>query len=140
MGRATQLETKFLSWSLTLVSLTPCVDSPTRFSSDGHSCSVIVIDNYAANRPELITNIEISDPVSDYCMVTAHRALPKSTKKLSKYIHDFRNVDWFKVRPDLMKAPILQATQGTENIDCALAVWENMIMAVPQHCVPTREI
>ena len=39
-----------------------------------------------------------------------------------------------------MKVPILQAIQGTENIDCALAVWENMIMAVLQHRVPTREI
>ena len=29
---------------------------------------------------------------------------------------------------------------GAENIDCALAVWENMIMAVLQHRVPTREI
>ena len=122
--------------------LTQCVHSPTRFSSDGHSCSVI--DTYATNRPELITDIEISDPVSDHCMVTAsikmHRALPKSTKKLTKFIHDFRNVDWHKVRLDLMKARILQAIQGTENIDCALVVWENMIMAVLQHRVPTREI
>ena len=66
--------------------LTQCVHSPTRFSSDGHSCSVI--DIYATNRPELITDIEISDPVSDHCMVTAsikmHRAPPKSTKKLTK--------------------------------------------------------
>ena len=81
---------------------------------------------------------------SDHCMVTAsikmHRALPKSTKILTKFIHDFRIVDWHKVRSDLMKAPIQQAIQGTENIDSALAVWENMIMAVLQHRVPTRGI
>ena len=67
--------------------LTQCVHSPTRFSSDGHSCSVI--DIYATNRPELITDIEISDPVSDHCMVTAsikmHRAPPKSTKINQSY-------------------------------------------------------
>ena len=39
-----------------------------------------------------------------------------------------------------MKVPILQAIQGTENVDCALAVWENMIMAVLQHRAATREI
>ena len=104
--------------------------SPTRFSREGHSCSVIDI---GTNRAELIIDIEISDPVSDHCMVTAptimHRALPKSTKQNKNYtkiFYDFWNVDLHEVRLDLMKA-----MQGTENIDCALAVWpwQNMIMA-----------
>ena len=68
-----------------------------------------------------------------------HRAPPKSTKKLTKIIHDFRNVDWHKVRLDLMKVPILQAIQGTENIDCALgSVGEHDYGCSAASCPNTR--
>ena len=60
--------TKFIELRLDF-GLTQCVQSPTQFSQDGTSCSVI--DLYSTNRADLLTNIDISDPVSDHCMVTA---------------------------------------------------------------------
>ena len=44
--------------------LTQCVTSPTRFSADATSCSVL--DVFATNRPELVQSVEISDPISDH--------------------------------------------------------------------------
>ena len=123
--------TKFIELLLDF-GLTQCVQSPTRFSRDGTSCSVI--DLYSTNRADLLTNIDISDPVSDHCMVTARlelsaqRALPSSGLGPMKVIYDFRNVDWHKINKDLMNAPLLQAIQGTQDVECALAVWESTVI------------
>ena len=124
--------------------LTQCVQSPTRFSRDGTSCSVI--DLYSTNRADLLTNIDISDPVSDHCMVTvarlelnAQRALPSSGLGPMKVIYDFKNVDWHKINKDLMNAPLLQAIQGTQDVECALAVWESIVTETLLRHIPIRQ-
>ena len=59
--------------------------------------------------------------------LSAQRALPSSELGPMKVIHDFRNVDWHKINKDLMNAPLLQAIHGTQDVECALAVWESMV-------------
>ena len=85
--------------------MTQCVEDPTRFSPDGDRHSVI--DVYATNHPDLVTAINVSDPISDHCMVTTHLRKPRTQRKHkrnessssdgsfpSKIVPDFRNVDW----------------------------------------------
>ena len=92
-----------------------------------------LVDLYSTNRADLLTNIDISDPVSEHCMVmallelSAERVLPSSGLGPMKVIYDFRNVDWHKINKDLMNAPLLQAIQGTQDVECALAVWESIV-------------
>ena len=92
-----------------------------------------LVDLYSTNRADLLTNIDISDRVSDHCMVTARlelsaqRALPSSGLGPMKVIYDFRNVDWHKINKDLINAPLLQAIQGIQDVECALAVWESIV-------------
>ena len=59
--------------------------------------------------------------------LSAQRALPSSGLGPMKVIYDFRNVDWHKIKKDLMNAPLLQAFQGTQDVECALAVWESIV-------------
>ena len=42
--------------------LTQCITSPTRYSADGTSCSVL--DLFATNRRGLVQTINIGDPIS----------------------------------------------------------------------------
>ena len=49
--------------------LTQCVSETTRYFHDVISSSTF--DLLATNRPDIITGIHISDPVSDHCCVTA---------------------------------------------------------------------
>ena len=79
-------------------------------------------------------------------MVTARlelntqRALPSSGQGPMKVIYDFRNVDWHDLRKDLMKAPLLQAIQGTQDVECALAVWETIVTETLRRHIPIRQI
>ena len=57
--------------------LSQCVDTPTRYSDDLHSCSTI--DLYATTRPDLITDVNVSDPISDHCCVSV-RGVDRSSK------------------------------------------------------------
>ena len=59
--------------------------------------------------------------------LSAQRALPSSGLGPMKMIYDFTNVDWQKINKDLMNAPLSQAIQGTQDVECALAVWESMV-------------
>ena len=52
--------------------LTQETSTPTRFSSDGTSKSVL--DLFATNRPYLVINVTVVDQISDHCEVTAHLA------------------------------------------------------------------
>ena len=128
--------------------MTQCVEDPTRYMPDGDSHSVI--DVYATNHPDLVTAINVSDPISDQCMVTKHLREPRTQRKHkpnesscsngnfpSKIVPDFRNVDWHGLRVHLLTAPLLEAIQGTDNVNCAAGVWESMFV---QRHIPNRYI
>ena len=121
--------------------MTQCVEDPTRFSPDGDSHSVI--DVYATNHPDLVIAINVSDPISDHCMVTTHLKEPCTQRKHkrnessssdgsfpSKIVPDFRNVDWHGLR----------ALQGTDNVNCAVAVWESLFVGILQRHILNRYI
>ena len=123
----------------------------TRFSPDGDSHRVI--DVYATNHPDLVTAINVSDPISDHCMVTTHLREPRTQHKHkrnessssdgsfpSKIVPDFRNVDWHGLRAHLLTSPLLEAIQGTDNVNCAAAVWESMFVKILQRHIPNRYI
>ena len=59
--------------------------------------------------------------------LSAQRALPSSELGPMKVTYHFRNVDWHKIYKDLTNAPLLQATQGTQDVECAVAVWESIV-------------
>ena len=73
--------------------LTQTVMSPTRFSPDGQSSSVL--DLFAIDRPDLVVSTEVGDPISDHCYVTSTLSLrsplpPKQTVTRFDYAH----ADW----------------------------------------------
>ena len=127
--------------------MTQCVEDPTRFSPDDDSHSVI--DVYATNHPDLVTAINVSDPISDHCVVTTHLREPRPQRKHkrnessssdgsfpSTIVPNFRNVDWHGLRVHLLTSPLLEAIQGTDNVICAAAVWESMFVEILQWHIP----
>ena len=51
-------------------SLSQLVTLATRVSPDGENFSTL--DLYCTNRPDLVLDVSLSDPVSDHCCVTAY--------------------------------------------------------------------
>ena len=57
-----------------------------------------------------------------------------------KVIYDFKNVDWHKINKDLMNAPLLQAIQGTQDVECALPVWESIVTETLLRHIPISQV
>ena len=95
-------------------SLTQCVSgSPTRFSSDYTSCSTI--DLFCTNRPDIVRDLSITDPVSDHCCVHTvldlgldqsaskfHRKQRSDVKTLNQ-VPDLAAADWDGLREAFMR-------------------------------------
>ena len=108
--------------------LSQWVETPTRYSDDRHSCSTI--DLYATMRPDLITDVNVSDPISDHCCVSVSIAHPStaSSDKTVTFV-DFAHADWSGMLGALSRAPLFAAIQGTTNID---VVWESGMICAPK--------
>ena len=119
--------------------LSQCVDTPTRYSDDLHSCSTI--DLYATTRPDLITDVNVSDPISDHCCVSVSIAHPStaSSDKAVTFV-DFAHADWSGMLGALSRAPLFAAIQGTTNIDVAWRVWYDLCSETIRPFVPTRTV
>ena len=78
--------------------------------------------------------------VSACLELNTRRALPRSGLGPMKVINDFRNVDWHKIHKDLMNAPRLQAIQGTQDVECALAVWKSIVTETLLQHIPIYQI
>ncbi len=119
--------------------LTQCVHEPTRYSYDG--CTRSVLDLFATNRPDLIKEVDVSDPISDHCRVsvTFREHLPKG-RAVQIEITDFSRADWCGLNTELYKAPLLSAIQGTTDIDIAWNIWYNLMSTIIDRFVPTRTI
>ena len=116
--------------------LSQCVDTPTRYSDDLRSCSTI--DLYATTRPDLITDVNVSDPISDHCCLSVSIAHPStaSSDKTVTFV-DFAHADWSGMLGALSRAPLFAAIQGTTNIDVAWRVWYELCSETIRPFVPT---
>ena len=107
--------------------LSQCVKEPTRFASNLQSSSTI--DLYATTRPDLVTNVNVTDPISDHCCVTVETTDPYIKPGPSEMlIDDFSRADWSGMLKalQLSQAPFFTAIQGTTNIDIAWLVWHDI--------------
>ena len=120
--------------------LTQCVTEPTRYSSDGNSSSVL--DLYATTRPDVIQQIEVTDPISDHCGVHVNLDIcpanyPKSRVSVHKFF-DYKHADWDGLRTALLKTPFLPLMMGSTNVNTAWKVWENLFIEQIRQFVPER--
>ena len=121
--------------------LSQIINEPTRYSSDGNQRSVL--DLYCTSRPDLIHSTIISDPISDHCSVTTcfSSANAKSTTATKHLIRpDFSRVDWDRLRTAVSHAPLFLAIQGTQNVDVACCVWNDLFLATIVPHIPLRYI
>ena len=117
--------------------MTQCVEDPTRFSPNGDSHSVI--DLYATNHPDLVTAISMSDQPRTQRKHKRNESSSSSDGSFpSKIVPDFRSVDWHGLRVHLLTSPLLEAIQGTDDVNCAAAVWESMFVEILQRHIPNR--
>ena len=95
--------------------------SPTRFSPDGQSSSVL--DLFAIDRPDLVVSTEVGDPISDHCHVTSTLSLrsPLPHKQTVTWF-DYAHADWHGLRETLNMTPLMLAMSGTDNVDIAWSV------------------
>ena len=104
--------------------LTQTVMSPTRFSPDGQSSSVL--DLFAIDRHDLVVSTEVhGDPISDHCYVTSTLSLrsplpPKQT--VTRF--DDAHADWHGLRETLNMTPLMLALSETHNVNIAWSVWK----------------
>ncbi len=120
-------------------SLHQCVNTPTRFSPDGESRSVL--DLYATNRPDLILDIHVSDMISDHCCVTTrvHQKVRKKRRETVSFF-DFKNADWSGLRAALSRASLRCAIQGTDDVNIAWNVWASTLSEIARRFIPKRTI
>ena len=128
-------------------SLSQIVTSPTRVSSDGSCTSTI--DLVCTTRPDLIRDLKVSDPISDHCCVSAHfhdLSLGRSDRNMistqrSKHIvPDFSVVDWASVQKALYNSYLLEAIQGTSDVNIAWQTWKSVVMTVLSRHIPVRVV
>ena len=130
---------KQLFWDFSLSQL---VDRPTRMDANGNTFSTI--DLFCITRPDLLTNLTVSAPISDHCSVHACLELgdshsqSDSTSTIS--FPDFAAVDWASLRNAIFNSDLLQAIQGTTDVDVSWNVWKGILQAIIQRHVPMRSI
>ena len=124
-------------------SLTQLVTAPTRASSDGRSFSTI--DLLCTTRPDIVQDVKVSDPISDHCCVSAYfqdvtaERSPRSSKS-SLHLPNFSAVDWGNVSTALHNSNLLEAIQGTTDIDIAWQTWKSIVTTVLSRHIPMRVI
>ena len=117
--------------------MTQCVATPTRFSEDMTSFSTL--DLLATNRPDIVENVVVSDPISDHCCVIADlRLATPNSKRAIFYRPDYERTDWPTLCSRLNSLPLLESIQGTQNIEAAWQVWHNLVWTCVANNVPFR--
>ena len=118
--------------------LTQCIPEPTRFSSNGTSKSTL--DLLLTNRPDLVLESHVTSPISDHCCVTYVReGFPSRQASTNTRITlpDFNRADWSGLRSALHRAPLFQALQGTNNVNVAWEVWQQIFLSIISQLIPT---
>lgn len=119
--------------------LAQCVTESTRYSADYQSSSTL--DLLATNRPDLIGEILVSDPVSDHCRVTA-RLLTSfhRPKRESVQIPDYSKADWAGLRAFLHKTNLVDTIVNFTDVNSAWISWRLKFCKIVSAFVPTKTI
>ena len=121
--------------------LTQCVTDHARFSADGQHRNIL--DLLLTNRPDLLLENNVTAPISDHCCVTSKfrtLQLESKTKTTTIILPDYKRADWDGLRTALYRTPLLEAIQGTENVNIAWEVWQQLFSTAVHQYIPTRHI
>ena len=124
---------------LTDFSLYQCVTTPTRYTSDGLGSSVL--DLLATDRPDLLSCISVTDPISDHCCVLATfrlSCLPAKKTVMRRY--NYSAADWHGLRSCLEHVPLEEVIAGTEDVNAAWSAWESRFLDIIRHYIPCHTI
>ena len=124
---------------LTDFSLYQCVTTPTRYTSDGLGSSVL--DLLATDRPDLLSCISVTDPISDHCCVLATfrlSCLPAKKTVMRRY--NYSAADWPGLRSCLEHVPLEEVIAGTEDVNAAWSAWESRFLDIIRHYIPCHTI
>ena len=95
----------------------------------------------ATNRPDIVENVVVSDPMSDHCRVTADLRLPTpNSKRTILYRPDYELRDWPTLRSRLKSLSLLESIYGTQNIEAAWQLSHNLVWTCIANNVPLRTI
>ena len=124
---------------LTDFSLYQCVTTPTRYTSGGLGSSVL--DLLATDRPDLLSCISVTDPISDHCCVLATfrlSCLPAKKTVMRRY--NYSAADWPGLRSCLEHVPLEEVIAGTEDVNAAWSGWESRFLDIIRHYIPCHTI
>ena len=124
---------------LTDFSFYQCVTTPTRYTSDGLGSSVL--DLLATDRPDLLSCISVTDPISDHCCVLATfrlSCLPAKKTVMRRY--NYSAADWPGLRSCLEHVPLEEVIAGTEDVNAAWSAWESRFLDIIRHYIPCHTI
>ena len=101
--------------------------------------------SFFLTRPDFVVNTSVSDPISDHCCVTVYLHIPASSRTVSKrpytmFLPDVEHADWSGMRGALSAAPLLEAMQGTQNVDAAWSAWQGVFLEILYQHVPLKPI
>ena len=87
--------------------------------------------------------MEVSDPFSDHYPVVAELELPRKTHtQRTLLVPNYKQADWEGFRQNLFhsSSPLLEAIQGTSDVDPAWKVWSNLSWSAVHRAVPYQQI
>ena len=116
------------------------VTTPTRYTSDGLGSSVLDL-RLATDRPDLLSCISVTDPISDHCCVLAtFRLSCLHAKKTVMRRYNYSAADWPGLRSCLEHVPLEEVIAGTEDVNAAWSAWESRFLDIIRHYIPCHTI
>ena len=86
------------------------------------------------------TNITVSDPNSDHRCVNARLKIPESLHEskghTERVVPDFSAVDWKELHRALQNGYLLEAIQGTTNVNIAWLTWKSNLLTISSSIYP----
>ena len=88
-----------------------------------------------------MTSINVSDPISDHCFVAVELNIQlPTTENYTRTVPNYRNTDWEGLRCELHCCSLLEAIQGTTDVNIAWTVWSSLVCDAVKRHVPTRTV
>ena len=100
-----------------------------------------MLDLLATDRPDLLSCISVTDPISDHCCVLATfrlSCLPAKKTVMRRY--NYSAADWPGLRSCLEHVPLEEVIAGTEDVNAAWSAWESRFLDIIRHYIPCHTI
>ena len=111
------------------------IDEPTRNEN--------ILDLIITNKPQLILNHGVLDPIHDldHCPIYGKLNLHLiKTKPFSRQIWDYKAGDYNKLNDELLQIPWGMVTGQSENIDDAVTILTDLITQCTNNCIPHKTV